>query len=338
MKKDQPSMLHIAKIAKVSSMTVSRVLNNSGPVAETTRRQVLRIAKELGYDHYPNALSRILRGERSNSIGILMSFARPWLAGGIISMIDRKLFNTNYISYIVDTYSDPVVVLRTLETLAERRADGVIYLAYTPGEMNSEIEKLLSRLRNVVIITHQELEVPFEQVICGWAPGVRQVVEYFAVCGCRCPVLLQESQIMSCQRLFEEACRDCGFQSCRVVTLPPDVNGDEAFRIFLEQKLGNDCSWDALFCSNERFQVPQKFLRKHRPDTPLVAVMDDFLIELLHPDFPVLRRREAESGAMAVELLLRQIKKGNQVPRRELLPMEFIVDQAGLSGKSHYKE
>ncbi len=333
MKKDQPSMLHIAKMANVSSMTVSRVLNNSGAVAEPTRQRVLRIAEELNYDHYPNALSRILRGERSNSVGILMSFARPWLAGDVISRIDRKLFNTDYISYIVDTYSDPVVVLRALETLAERRADGVIYLAYTPKEINGEIEKLLSRIRHAVIITHQALEVPFDQVICGWDPGVRQVVEYFVRSGCRRPVLLQESPILSCRRLFEQSCRDCGLESWQVITLPPAVNDDEAFRAFLEREFGGGFPGDAVFCSNEHFQAPVEFLRNHRLDIPLVAVMDDFLIGLLRPDFPILRRREPESGVMAVELLLRQIGKTNRVPCREVLPMEFVVDPAELPGK-----
>jgi DNA-binding LacI/PurR family transcriptional regulator len=324
MKKNQPSMHQIAKLANVSGMTVSRVLNNSGPVAEPTRQQVLRIARELGYDHYPNALSRILRGERSNSIGVLMSFARPWLAGNIISRIDRRLFNTEYVNYIVDTYSDPVVILRALETLAERRVDGVIYLAYTPKEMNTEIEKLLQRIRHVVIITHQELQVPFDQVVCGWSPGARQMVEYFAACGCRRPVLLQESPIAACRQLFEQACGECGMSAPAVITLRPEIDTDEAFERYLEQEFGTDFPGDAVFCSHERFRAPRSYLQRRHPEIPLAAVMDEFLIDLQRPDFPVLRRREPESGALACEMLLRRIEAPDMPPRTEHLPMEFL--------------
>ena len=40
-------MLKIARLANVSAMTVSRVLNNSGPVAENTRKKVLAAAEEM---------------------------------------------------------------------------------------------------------------------------------------------------------------------------------------------------------------------------------------------------------------------------------------------------
>ena len=54
-------MSQIADLANVSTMTVSRVLNNSAAVSPETREKVLKIARQVGYEHYPNALSRMLR-------------------------------------------------------------------------------------------------------------------------------------------------------------------------------------------------------------------------------------------------------------------------------------
>ena len=45
----------IAKRAQVSASTVSRVLNNTAPIGEETRRRVLMVAKELGYRKRPYA-------------------------------------------------------------------------------------------------------------------------------------------------------------------------------------------------------------------------------------------------------------------------------------------
>ncbi|MGO4372573.1 LacI family DNA-binding transcriptional regulator, partial [Paenibacillus sp. MCAF20] len=50
------SRKEVAKLAGVSEATVSRVLNNVGPMKEETRERVLRAAAEIGY--VPNALAQ----------------------------------------------------------------------------------------------------------------------------------------------------------------------------------------------------------------------------------------------------------------------------------------
>lgn len=60
----------IAKIADVSSTTVSRVLNNSGYVKEETRQKVLNVIKEMNYT--PSAIARSLSKSETNTIGIIV--------------------------------------------------------------------------------------------------------------------------------------------------------------------------------------------------------------------------------------------------------------------------
>ncbi|HEY5671944.1 MAG TPA: LacI family DNA-binding transcriptional regulator, partial [Anaerolineales bacterium] len=59
----------IANRANVSISTVSRVLNNTAPVAEETRQRVLSIITELGYK--PNLFAQGLAGGQSRTIGVL---------------------------------------------------------------------------------------------------------------------------------------------------------------------------------------------------------------------------------------------------------------------------
>jgi DNA-binding LacI/PurR family transcriptional regulator len=51
-------------------MTVSRVVNNSGPVAEATRRRVLQAIEELGYK--PNMIAQALVRKRTNVLGLVI--------------------------------------------------------------------------------------------------------------------------------------------------------------------------------------------------------------------------------------------------------------------------
>ena len=60
----------IADKAGVSSATVSRVINDSGPVSEETRKLVLDIIGELNY--IPNAVARSLSKNETNIIGIVV--------------------------------------------------------------------------------------------------------------------------------------------------------------------------------------------------------------------------------------------------------------------------
>ena len=61
------TMLDVSIRAGVSKATVSRVLNGTGQVKESTRQQVFKAMEELGYR--PNFLARSLANQTSNSIG-----------------------------------------------------------------------------------------------------------------------------------------------------------------------------------------------------------------------------------------------------------------------------
>ena len=308
-------MSQIAELANVSAMTVSRVLNNSPSVLPETREKVLQIARQLGYEHYPNALSRMLRGERSRSIGILACFARPNLTGEVLYRIGRKLFPSNYVSYIVDTYADPVVTLQALKTLAERRTEGVIHFSFNSQELNGDVTALLKKIGSSVIITHERQNIPFAQIYCGWSPGVDDVVKYFKKKNSRCPVLLKESTNASCHQAFEAACKKYGFADWKVITCPAEKFNSER---------QDGIPGDAIFASSEKYHPQLEQITDHGRKLPLVMLMDDFLISHIRPEYPVLRRREPEAGVLAVKMLFDQI---NQKPFAQLsaeMPMEFV--------------
>lgn len=60
----------IAELARTSSMTVSRVLNNKPDVSKATRERVLAIIKEQGYQ--PHAIARKLSGGKTHIIGVAL--------------------------------------------------------------------------------------------------------------------------------------------------------------------------------------------------------------------------------------------------------------------------
>jgi LacI family gluconate utilization system Gnt-I transcriptional repressor len=67
-RKSKVTLAEVAKLAKVSEITVSRVMRDKGPIAEETRKNVMAIVKKIGY--VPNRIAGSLATSRSNIIGV----------------------------------------------------------------------------------------------------------------------------------------------------------------------------------------------------------------------------------------------------------------------------
>ncbi|MCD0443164.1 LacI family DNA-binding transcriptional regulator [Glycomyces sp. A-F 0318] len=70
---DKPNIRQVARLAGVSHMTVSRVLNNYPHIKDTTRRRVLEVIEEL--DYRPNMAARALATQKNQRIGVLVESA-----------------------------------------------------------------------------------------------------------------------------------------------------------------------------------------------------------------------------------------------------------------------
>lgn len=67
----------VAKLARVSAKTVSRVLNESHLVAEETRQRVLEAIEKL--DYHPNVMAASLKRNRSNMIGFVVPYGSDFV-------------------------------------------------------------------------------------------------------------------------------------------------------------------------------------------------------------------------------------------------------------------
>jgi LacI family transcriptional regulator len=118
----------IAIRAGVTSATVSMVINNKPNISESTRKKVLKIAKELNY--YPNVIARGLATKKSNSIGVIV----PNLASSFVVRILQGIKSTNrdieYTVQLFDTVGQRESESQLFQRLArERRIDGVILIS-----------------------------------------------------------------------------------------------------------------------------------------------------------------------------------------------------------------
>lgn len=117
-------MTDVAKLAKVSPATVSRVLSNSPYVSEKTRRKVLDAIEQLGYK--PNRLASNFRKMTSKTvIVVLPDISNPFFAQ-IVKGFKDVARERGYHVLLGDTGNDLNVEREFIELVKEKFVDGVL--------------------------------------------------------------------------------------------------------------------------------------------------------------------------------------------------------------------
>ncbi|EDQ35377.1 Transcriptional regulator [Hoeflea phototrophica DFL-43] len=126
MQKRAPRITDVAKLAGVSTATVSRALSKPDTVAESTRNAVLAAAQESGYR--VNLSARNLRRQRTGAIVVMVpDLGNPFFSR-ILSGIEEGLSKSDLNMLVVDTRQAHLKPQLLLNYLHATRADGIIAL------------------------------------------------------------------------------------------------------------------------------------------------------------------------------------------------------------------
>ncbi len=125
MKNRNITIVDVAREAQVSTATVSNVLNRKQniPMAEETIRRVEEAAKALGYRR--NVIAASLSQKHSYELGLLLPGFSGYF-GSFAEVMERAAHDRGYRLAVYSTQSDPKIEKRHLESLLERRVDGLL--------------------------------------------------------------------------------------------------------------------------------------------------------------------------------------------------------------------
>lgn len=132
------TIYEVAAEAEVSLATVSRVINGSELVKESTRKKVEAAISKLGYK--PNAVAQSLALKRSTTIALVVPEASFVFTGQIINgLVDvAKIYNYNI---YLHTISEGIVDIKdVIDSIIKTRVDGVVI--YNDNLSGIDIETL----------------------------------------------------------------------------------------------------------------------------------------------------------------------------------------------------
>lgn len=119
-----PTLSAVAKLARVSSITVSRVVRLPNLVAPETRVRVEAAMRELGY--VPNQLAGSLASARTRSVGVLVPTIANSIFADTVQGLSDELEPLGYAVILAQSRYDDVREDRMLSALLSRRPEAII--------------------------------------------------------------------------------------------------------------------------------------------------------------------------------------------------------------------
>ena len=173
------TMTDVARAAGVSPSTVSHVINGTRFVEPQTHGRVQRVIDQLGYRQ--NHLARaVARGGPTQSIGVAISARSNPYFGAVLSAIDAEVTKFGSTLLLGETGEDVAREFRLVNSLLERRVDGII-LAPGPGAEAQTLPLLERSSTPTVLVDRMQPGPMLDQIGTDNAEPTARLVDHLAV-------------------------------------------------------------------------------------------------------------------------------------------------------------
>jgi len=146
------TILDVCKLAGVSKATVSRVVNGTGQVKESTREKVFSAMQSLGYR--PNRLAQALATNKTHTIGLVISDFDGIHFGSLLKQAAASAEFAKKQLIVTDGHNDPNYEYEMIMQL-EAQCDAVIL--YSRTLTDDHIQRLHQQLTIPIVVINRDL-------------------------------------------------------------------------------------------------------------------------------------------------------------------------------------
>lgn len=337
----------VAKMAGVSPVTVSRVINNADYVSEKTRKKVENAIEHLGY--IPSAMARGLRLNRTFTFALIL----PDITNAFWTTVSRGVEDAaqdkNYSILLYNIDEDADKQKRAIETVFSQQVDGVMIAPH-----NGDVEqlKLLRQNKVPTVILDRKLdsvaddEWKLDFVRGDSISGAKALTEHLIQLGHRKIAVLSgdmrtstaKDRVIGYQLALEEA--GIPFDPALAVFGEYRASvGEEMLHQLMETK----AEFTAIFAANNAIGmgvVRELMNRNIRiPQDMAVVFYDDYANDGNYfPFFTSIQQQAYEIGKSAAELLLSRINEKERKSCEITTPSKLVVRYScGAYQKEHHE-
>ncbi|WP_010632779.1 LacI family DNA-binding transcriptional regulator [Sporolactobacillus vineae] len=321
----KPNIKDIARLAGVSSTTVSRVLNNRGYISIQTREKVQKAIKKLNY--HPNDLARSLYHKHTYFIGLIFPTTANPFFGELVSDIENECASQGYKVFLCNSLGRADKEIKYLNMLQRNQVDGIIV-----GAHNRNIpEYRQANLPIVAIDRYLSNKIPV--ISSDNFLGGKLATNWLLEQGCRniihiCGPHELETPANRRRDGYEEVMRSAGKKPIiyELAEMLPDNRTDVVRRVFTEQP-----EVDGIFASDDLIAATvlsesKKYRRLNCNHIKVVGYDGTETVRTCLPQLTTIEQPIHQIAWEAVRILLSQINGEFQSSDNEiLLPIKLVV-------------
>jgi LacI family transcriptional regulator len=319
----------VARAAGVSVATVSRVLNESGPVAGETRDRIRRVAGEMRY--IPNGAARSLSMRRTGTLGVLLPDLYGEFFSEVIRGLDQAAQRARFHLLLSSSHNNRPDIEAALQAM-RGRVDGLVVMS-PHIDVAVLADNLPESLPAVMLNTPQSTS-EFDTLSVDNFGGARAMVAHLAEHGHRRIAMVRgpEPNHDARERLrgYRAALADAGIAPDSALEVEGDFTEEAGFRA-VRRLLALDAPPTAIFAANDSTAIgAMSALREAGaavPSAMAVAGFDDIPIaRYLTPALSSVRVSINDLGARAMEQLVRAVEEENRHERiHQTLPTTLVI-------------
>jgi LacI family transcriptional regulator, galactose operon repressor len=340
----------VARRARVSVATVSRVVNDKGPVLAETRARIRRTIEELGY--VPHGTARSLITRQTHTIGVLLPDIYGEFFSELIRGIDATVRRSGYHLLVSSSHGDRGET-GTMARTMRGRVDGLIVLSPDLGAPALRAS-IADALPVVLLNASPDAATPFDLINIDNYNGAVSMVRHLASLGHRKIAFIRgpapNRDASERLRGYRDAMSAIGEGATEALEFPGNFREDAGYRAGqrLARMRGADAP-TAIFAANDAMAIGcLAALREGGRSVPgdfALGGFDDIPIaSFTAPPLTSVRVSIAELGAAAAERVLYAVRTGTGHKRLHLtLPTTLVTREssgslplmAGRKNRSH---
>ncbi|MFO7683501.1 MAG: substrate-binding domain-containing protein [Chloroflexota bacterium] len=319
----------IALKANVSKSTVSRVLNDTTPVAPEKETAVLEAMAELNYQ--PNIFARGLAGGQSLTIGALTQNIGSPFYDTIMRGIIAGLEGSDYSPIFADGRWQLAAEQKALQTLLERRVDGLIIVG---GTLSGETLAKLEEQAPVVIVAREVAELQEYCLFTDNFQAAYEATRFLIEAGHRRIAHITGLEMHQDARRrragYTQALADAGIEFNQDLVVGGDFRRQSGI-LGVETLLTRGQTFSAIFAANDQMASGARLALFRRgirvpDDISLIGFDDQPESAYMTPPLTTVRQPADELGEAAAAFMLHILKKKPFTP--PTFPTELIIRES----------
>ncbi|MCM3634763.1 LacI family DNA-binding transcriptional regulator [Paenibacillus camelliae] len=337
----QMTIYDIAKLANVSVATVSRVINDTAPVKDSTRKKIEALIQQ--YQFQPNAMARSLLKKETGIIGIIVPDLTNPFYTEVLAGAETEAYSTGHTFLLMNAIGNYEKESAYLSMLRERRVDGMLFLGGRINlkngdeELDQELIQHASSIPTVLINGTVKGNV-LTRVATDEYKGACMAVQYLIDNGHKHIAFLGGEMHMSTTssklRAFKKTLKDAGL-TVREEWILPDSFSIDSGRKQMEHLLSLKKQPTAVFCVNDFVAIGAiKTAIDHGvqvPEDMSIVGFDD--IPLAHhfiPEITTVSQEANELGRTAIQVLQRMMNQ-EKVKKHTVIEPKLMVRKSSAS-------